>query len=239
MKIFAEIGYSNLKVIIDSNKDAMLFPITLPKLKEFMSNFNFDEDQLFILNNNKNFQDYLISFKQDKNYFLFDKKVNSLDINVSPDININELGNDLYFLVYYLSQLERQNAILISHGSCLVTIVKKSGVVVSASINLGLSTSLEVMQEKYHLTTDGNFFNGNGTNTDKAISLGEFLIFKGLIDATTKHFNVSNNQLILCGNGLSPIWLEQFKTATNYDFINQPFLVLETFRTWCKNILLK
>lgn len=168
---------------------------------------------------------------------MFDHKINNLNLKISSDINTNELGDDLRFLIYYLGQQKQKNIILMSNGSCLVTIVKKDDLVQSISINLGTSTSLNVMKNTYQLDTNKLFFNGYGTNTNDALALGEYLMLKGILMTTLENFHIRKSSIILCGNGYDENWLNNFKTTTKLKFQYQPNLVLKTFRTWCLNNL--
>lgn len=233
MKVFLEIGYTNFKVITDNNEEIILSSSSTYNLERFLNYFDFVNDRLYILNNNINLVGLLNSFKHLNNYFLFDCKVNHLNLKISPNINYDELGDDLRFLIYYLSQIKNKDAVLMSNGSCLVTMVKQDHLVNSISINLGLSTSLEVINSKFGLTTNRVFFNQYGTNTNDALALGEYLMFKGILMSTLENFHIKDSLVILCGNGFNEEWINNFKGTTKLKINYCPNLVLKTFRKWC------
>lgn len=233
MKVFLEIGYTNLKFVNDNSEEITLLSSSTSNLEHFLNRFDFINNKLYVLNNNSKLISLLNSFKSQNNYFLFDHNINHLDLKINPDINYDELGDDLRFLIYYLNQIENKDVVLMSDGSCLVTIVKQDHLINSISINLGLSTSLEVINSKFGLTTNRVFFNQYGTNTNDALALGEYLMFKGILMSTLENFHIKDSLVILCGNGFNEEWINNFKGTTKLKINYCPNLVLKTFRKWC------
>lgn len=233
MKVFLEIGYTNLKVATDNNNEITLLSSSTSNLEHFLNRFDFINNKLYVLNNNSKLISLLDSFKSYNNYFLFDHNINHLNLKINPDINYDELGDDLRFLIYYLNQIENKDVVLMSDGSCLVTIVKQDHLVNSISINLGLSTSLEVINNKFGLATNRVFFNQYGTNTNNALALGEYLMFKGILMSTLENFHITDSLIVLCGNGFNKEWINSFKNTTKLKIEYYPNLVLKTFRKWC------
>lgn len=233
MKVFLEIGYTNFKFVNDNSEEIILLPSSTNDLEHFLNHFDFTNDKLYILSNNTQLVNLLSSFKHINNYFLFDHNINHLNLKINPDIDYDELGDDLRFLIYYLNQIENKDIVLMSDGSCLVTIVKQDHLINSISINLGLSTSLEVINNKFGLETNRVFFNQYGTNTNNALALGEYLMFKGILMSTLENFRIKDSLIVLCGNGFNKEWINSFKDTTKLKIEYYPNLVLKTFRKWC------
>lgn len=233
MKVFLEIGYTNSKFYLDNSEELTVVANSSFDLEDYLHHFDFVNNKLYVLNNNNKLNSLLMSFKNQTNYFLFDHYVHHLALKINPNINQDELGDDLRFLIYYLGEHNAQDIALMSDGSCLVTIVKQDDVINSVSINLGLKTSLDVIHRNYGLTTNRMFFNSYGTNTNDALALGEYLMFKGVLTTTLENFNLKECLIILCGNGFNENWINQFQDTTKLKLNYIPDLVIRTFRAWC------
>lgn len=228
MKIFIDVGYTNFKV---TKEDDNIDIINVKKLEQFFNDFDFDNNQLFVLNNNVNYE---LMFKKNsnRNLFVFDATKYPDQFYLPNNFAKTEIGNDIWFMIYYLNTLSSTDAILVSSGSCLVSVVKKNSMVHSVTINLGIDKSYSCLNEQFNFSCEPKFFCGPATNTPESIKLGTYNLVNGLVLVNKENFHLSNPQIIFCGNGFNLEWKTNLqKKYSNFIFDNN--LVLHVFRKWC------
>lgn len=228
MKFFIDIGNTNFK-ICDENDLVKIFSVN--EFDNFLKSFNFKEHQLYVLNNNLKCDEILKEFLND-HLFIFDIKKYQEQFVVSKKFHQNEIGNDLWFLIYYLNKISCDDVIMISSGSCLVSIVKKQNQICSISINLGISNTNLTLRDKFNLQTSQRINDESGTATDLCISLGNYCLINGVIQTNTEIFSLHNPQIVVCGNdwddNCTKKIIEKYPTT-----ILKNNLVLSTFKNWC------
>lgn len=235
-KVYLEIGYSNIKSITNTSKNIDICIANKTNLKKILDYYLKQKNDIFVLSNNEQLNKLFLQFKKYKNIFLFNIKNYQSQFLIPKKFNLNELGNDLIFLIHYLQSLPHENIILVSNGSCIVTIIKKDGNIDSISINSGIFANKKILENYYNLKSNFIFYDKSASNTNDSICLGYYLMINGIINESSKFINSVDLNYVFCGNGFDTKYKNYLLSKYNPINIDNN-LVLKLFEQWCLNNL--
>lgn len=194
MKIYLDIGNSNIKLFV--NNELFLYKVTINKFTELIEKYKSYDWIIIITNRHKRkFLDLL-----NRNHINF-KNIVSLDLNnvlINKDININEIGVDILLASKYLNN---KNGVIIINGTALISIYVNNSRIESVSIQAGITKQNNFLNSLLFLKNNYKFSSKFGTNTKKAIELGNFFNVSGIINYYCEKYNIQN--FVLTGNGFS------------------------------------
>lgn len=194
MKIYLDIGNSNIKLFV--NNKLFLYKVTINKFTELIEKYKSYDWIIIITNRHKRkFLDLL-----NRNHINF-KNIVSLDLNnvlINKDININEIGVDILLASKYLNN---KNGVIIINGTALISIYVNNSRIESVSIQAGITKQNNFLNSLLFLKNNYKFSSKFGTNTKKAIELGNFFNVSGIINYYCEKYNIQN--FVLTGNGFS------------------------------------
>lgn len=231
--LFIEIGNTNIKVVENSSNEIGILPSSKKNLLKILKS----SQQKYVLNSNNKLASFLNKYHLKNKLWLF--KINTYldDFNFFQNIKPTEVGNDLLFLSLYLKNNVHSDGIVISHGTCLTSISKKNGQIVSISIGLGFNLTNIILNERFGFQYHQDLAFQFGDTTNHAINLHEIFVIKGIIE-TNKQWLSHNFPIVLTGNGFNEDWKNYL--SKDYQNINfSPNLTLLSFRDWICHKFLK
>lgn len=236
-KIYIEIGYTNFKTKINNNISVTRNEYPYKLLKQTLFNLSKLGNDIYILNNNLQMLPKLLKWQKKLHFFLFDKYKHSNNMKISNLFKLEQMGEDIIFLLDYLLKSSLKNVILMSAGTALVTIIKKDNKINSVAINLGIENQIIAINKKLHWSIKNQFVSEfNLTNPDSAVNLGVFNCVNGTIQQIQNTHKNINYQLVFCGNGFDVNWAKYLlKTYKPLKLDNN--LVLNLFSEWVKHNL--
>lgn len=194
MKIYLDIGNSNIKLFV--NNKLFLYKVTINKFTELIEKYKSYDWIIIITNRHKRkFLDLL-----NRNHINF-KNIVSLDLNnvlINKDISINEIGVDILLASKYLNN---KNGVIIINGTALISIYVNNSRIESVSIQAGITKQNNFLNSLLFLKNNYKFSSNFGTNTKKAIELGNFFNVSGIINYYCEKYNIQ--YFVLTGNGFS------------------------------------
>lgn len=194
MKIYLDIGNSNIKLFV--NNKLFLYKVTINRFIELIEKYKSYDWIIIITNRHKRkFLDLL-----NRNHINF-KNIVSLDLNnvlINKDININEIGVDILLASKYLNN---KNGVIIINGTALISIYVNNSRIESVSIQAGITKQNNFLNSLLFLKNNYKFSSKFGTNTKKAIELGNFFNVSGIINYYCEKYNIQ--YFVLTGNGFS------------------------------------
>lgn len=201
MKIYLDIGNSNIKLFV--NNKLFLYKVTINIFIELIEKYKSYDWIIIITNRHKRkFLDLL-----NRNHINF-KNIVSLDLNnvlINKDININEIGVDILLASKYLNN---KNGVIIINGTALISIYVNNSRIESVSIQAGITKQNNFLNSLLFLKNNYKFSSKFGTNTKKAIELGNFLNVSGIINYYCEKYNIQ--YFVLTGNGFSQSDVDNF-----------------------------
>lgn len=224
--LYLDIGNTNIKYCFDEEQifiiDSNLHELSLI-FNKYLQTHN-----VFLINVNNELDEY-IKKTSHPNLFIFDKEKYHNEFNLQPKFNYKEIGDDIYFMIYFLNELKKKDSLLISYGTYNVYLIKKSSAIESIQIELGNSIINKFIANKFKLKeSELEPALINGINTISAINSATYYRLVGTIDNIKKHYNFDNKDIIFCGNAIHNIITNNFQ---NSNMMNN--LVLLSFKKWC------
>lgn len=236
-KIYIEIGYTNFKIKKNNEITIVNNHQHFKQLKLIIKFYTSRKYKIYILNNNLNVSKKIDKWKRKFNFFLFDKYLYANTFNIPNYFQINQIGEDLIFLLNYLMNLTEKNIILMSAGTALVSIVKRNNKINSISINLGIENQVDAINKKLNWTIKNEFTNRYNLNsTNNAVNLGIFNCINGIIKQIQSQNPQTFYNFIFCGNGFDLKW-SNFLLKTYKPLVLDNNFVLNLFSEWVNNNL--
>lgn len=227
MKIIIEVGYTNIKILIDEK--ISLYKASILNIERLMEKYAVNDNKVYICNNNIELEPTVqeCKLKYIDNVIVVDKYFIFNQLQLGTKININEIGVDLLVLCLHLRLKRVKDGIIISVGSGIATIVWKDFDLYSVSINLGIDAMQKTINKKLRLTSTTDFSEARGLTTKKALELGNFIYLDGIIKSTRALFNLNETSCILTGNAITGnVWGPLKLHNENIEYENN--LVLKT-----------
>lgn len=227
MKIIIEVGYTNIKILIDEK--ISLYKASILNLERLMEKYANNDNKVYICNNNIELEPTVqeCKLKYIDNVIIVDKYFIFNQLQLGTKININEIGVDLLVLCLHLRLKRVKDGIIISVGSGIATIVWKDFDLYSVSINLGIDAMQKTINKKLRLASTTDFSEARGLTTKKALELGNFIYLDGILKSTRALFNLNDTLCILTGNEITGnIWGPLKLHNENIEYENN--LVLKT-----------
>lgn len=203
MKIMMEIGYTNIKLLINSK--VHLYKASILNLNRLVDKYVSRGCLIYICNNNTNLDDELkkLKIKYIENITIVDRYYILNLLQLKDNLDTKQIGLDLLMLCLYLRQSRIKDCILISAGSAIVCLIWKNFELTSATINLGIELSQKAMYRNLKLEPTVDYRHTPSFNTKTALELGNYVIFDGLIKSIRAMFELEDKPCILTGNSIT------------------------------------